>query len=164
MKILLILLSLISVPAFAGEPPTWRFIQTKIDADFPGAPTLTIDSVKGRLESFNIIDVRASGEYVVGHLRDARHLMKAAEIQQAYPDKSAPLILYCSVGYRSARETAALVALGYTNVLNLKGSIFEWANDGLPIYRGDKRVQTVHPNSPLWGLLLNEKYHAYQPD
>lgn len=40
---------------------------------------------------------------------------------------------------------------GFSNVYNLDGSIFAWANEGRPVYRGDKQVDEVHPYNQSGG-------------
>ena len=60
----------------------------------------------------------------------------------------------------SAAELARrLDELGYKQVRNLEGSLFEWANEGRPLYSGDRRVQKVHPYDSDWGPLLDPSYH-----
>ena len=49
---------------------------------------------------------------------------------------------------------------GFTNVVNLEGSIFEWANQGHPVYREDRAVALVHPYDAVWGLLLKKDLRA----
>jgi hypothetical protein len=78
-------------------------------------------------------------------------------------DRDAPVVVYCSVGYRSAKVTAALQERGFTQVANLKGSIFRWANEGRPVVRGSTGVREVHPYDHTWGTLLNDSLHAYEP-
>jgi 3-mercaptopyruvate sulfurtransferase SseA len=73
------------------------------------------------------------------------------QIQNAGPGTS--VIVYCSVGYRSARLAQRLRARGY-EVSNLEGSIFEWANEDRALYQGDRRVSGVHPYDSTWGRLL----------
>ena len=51
--------------------------------------------------------------------------------------KDAPIVTYCSVGYRSGKMAERLQAAGYTNVRNLEGSIFKWANEHRPLVRGE---------------------------
>lgn len=70
--------------------------------------------------------------------------------------------IYCSVGYRSAGVTQRLREAGFTNVSNLQGSIFRWANEGRPVYRDRRRVQAVHPFDARWGQLLTDSLHAYE--
>jgi hypothetical protein len=40
--------------------------------------------------------------------------------------------------------------------MNLDGSIFQWANEGRAVYRGDVPVQQVHPYGKRWAGLLKE--------
>jgi 3-mercaptopyruvate sulfurtransferase SseA len=68
--------------------------------------------------------------------------------------------VYCSVGYRSARIVERLRAAGHSDVRNLRGSIFQWANEGRPVVRGDSTVHKVHPFDATWGRLLNADLRA----
>lgn len=69
------------------------------------------------------------------------------------------IVVYCSVGYRSSRLARQLRTRGVKNVFNLEGSLFKWANEGRPVYRGSERVQEVHPFDEDWGELLDESLH-----
>ena len=55
------------------------------------------------------------------------------------------------------------MARGFTNVRNLEGSIFEWANQGHPVERAGAPVNEVHPYDESWGTLLREDLRVYQP-
>ena len=55
------------------------------------------------------------------------------------------IVVYCSVGYRSSELAEFLMKTGFTEVYNLEGSIFRWANEGRPVYRAEERVRVVHP-------------------
>ncbi len=48
-------------------------------------------------------------------------------------DKSAPLYIYCRSGRMSAEATPALQALGYANIIDLKGGMNAWREAGLEI-------------------------------
>lgn len=48
-------------------------------------------------------------------------------------DKSAPLYIYCRSGRMSAEATPALQALGYTNIIDLRGGMNAWRDAGLEI-------------------------------
>ncbi len=109
-----------------------------------------------------LLDVRAKPEFEVSHLHNARlatSLKMALAALESTP-KDAPIVAYCSVGLRSADLAHQLMQRGYTNVANLEGSIFEWANSGLPVYRGTEVEKTVHPFNGKWGKLLNENLRA----
>jgi len=78
--------------------------------------------------------------------------------------KNDPIVVYCSVGYRSARVAHWLAGQGYTNVRNLEGSLFQWANEDRPIFRDGRSTLEVHPYDRRWGLLLESRYRAPVPD
>ena len=64
------------------------------------------------------------------------------------------MVVYCSVGYRSAELARKLTARGHANVANLEGSLFAWANEGRPVYAGTRLADRVHPYDAAWGSLL----------
>jgi len=72
-------------------------------------------------------------------------------------------VTYCSVGYRSAKMAQRLRNAGYTNVQNLEGSIFEWANEHRPLVRDGEPTKQVHPYSALRGHLLRDEVRAPLP-
>jgi rhodanese-related sulfurtransferase len=77
-------------------------------------------------------------------------------------DKSAPIVVYCSVGYRSEKITQRLIALGYTDVRNLYGGIFEWVNQGNQIVdQQGKKTEQVHAYSRTWGVWLRKGKKVY---
>lgn len=75
--------------------------------------------------------------------------------------KDAPIVVYCSVGYRSEKITEDLQAAGFTNVRNLYGGIFEWVNSGHPVVDDSGPTEHVHAYDRSWGrwLLRGEKVY-----
>ena len=69
-----------------------------------------------------------------------------------------------ALGTASAALAQKLKARGYTNVANLEGSIFQWANEGRPVYRGDEQVTQVHPFDAQWGRLLKGELRFPLPE
>lgn len=136
----------------------WRFIKLWVRRKFPQVEMLSTEQLADWLASERpspvLIDVRRDDEYAVSHLPNAQHLSTAEAIQQFSVPEDADLVLYCSVGYRSARLAQQLQALGYDSVMNLEGSIFEWFNQGRPVVAQQTRVDQVHPYNSTWGLLL----------
>jgi rhodanese-related sulfurtransferase len=100
---------------------------------------VTVDDVKQMLDGkadFLLLDVREDNEWAKDHLPTAIHLGKGIierDVEQRVPDTSAPLVLYCGGGFRSALAAAALQRMGYTNVASMDGGIREWREKGFPL-------------------------------
>lgn len=109
-----------------------------------------------------LIDTREPREYAVSHLPGALNLTTVQAIEAAAIPRQAPLVVYCSIGYRSAGLARQLRTAGYRQVENLEGSIFLWQMQGLPLMSGTGPATKVHPYDALWGALLNPAVVAYQ--
>jgi rhodanese-related sulfurtransferase len=137
----------------------WGAIKTRIRTDFPEVETISADALARELEEnpqLVLLDARAPEEFAVSHLEGARRALTKkealTELRGLPPEQT--VVVYCSVGYRSARLAEKLAGEGFTNVRNLEGSIFEWANAGRPVFRGASAVHEVHPYDGSWGELL----------
>ncbi|MEJ2532272.1 MAG: rhodanese-like domain-containing protein [Halioglobus sp.] len=136
----------------------WKFVKALVRRKFPDVSSVPIDKLAvwlmGDMPPPVLIDVRQREEYEVSHLPNALHLPTLEVIQKADIPANAMLVLYCSVGYRSALVAHQLQVNGYKNVMNLEGSIFEWYNRGHPVVVDGRPVKQVHPYSRIWGMLL----------
>ncbi|HEY2801108.1 MAG TPA: rhodanese-like domain-containing protein [Chthoniobacterales bacterium] len=112
-----------------------------------------------------LLDVRTPAEWKVSHLPGARQVDPAAsaEAVAGATAKSAPIVTYCSVGYRSGEMARRLRAAGFTRVRNLEGSIFEWGNEHRPLVHGGKPATQVHPYDAFWSRLLQPEVWARLP-
>lgn len=111
-----------------------------------------------------LLDTRAPAEFAVSHLRSARWVgydeFSLAAVQDV--PKDAPVVVYCSVGARSERIGARLRRAGYTNVRNLYGGLFEWVNEGQPVFtHNNQTTSRVHAYSPTWGIWLKRGQKVY---
>lgn len=110
-----------------------------------------------------ILDSRQPQEYAVSHIGGARFVnydeFKVAQLTDV--SKSKLIIVYCTVGYRSERISEKLKAAGYTNVQNLYGGIFEWVNQGYPVYNSVGKTNKVHTYSKAWGKWLQKGEKVY---
>src|SRR5713226_5535472 len=99
----------------------------------------TVDEVRAKLakhENFLLVDVREESEWAKDHLPGAIHLGKGIierDIEERVPDRSAPLVLYCGGGFRSALAADNLQKMGYTNVLSMDGGWRGWTEAGFPV-------------------------------
>jgi molybdopterin/thiamine biosynthesis adenylyltransferase/rhodanese-related sulfurtransferase len=82
------------------------------------------------------VDVREPDEWEEGHIPDAIHVTRGrleSRIEGLVPDKQRALVVYCSVGSRSAFAAKALAELGYDDVVNLAGGFTDWKRNGFEI-------------------------------
>ena len=91
--------------------------------------------VEARLakEPVNVLDVREPDEFEQGALAGAIHIPRGhleAQIETRIVDKSAPVVVYCAGGVRSAFATKTLQDLGYTNVVSMAGGFGKWKDEG----------------------------------
>ena len=135
---------------------------------FPDVDTVSTRELAQQLagpgEQPLLIDNRNPREYAVSHLPGAVNLMTVPEIEAAAIPRQTSLVVYCSIGYRSAALARRLQAAGYHNVENLEGSIFQWQKRGLPLMSSVGPVKRVHPYDGFWGALLNPEVVAYHPE
>jgi len=139
----------------------------RIRRDFPEVARLSVTELDARLRQPGpaplLLDVRAAREYQISHLKGARRADDITTARRwlgdAPPERE--VVVYCSVGQRSANLARQLSRAGYTHVRNLEGSLFEWANTGHPVYRGEEVVGVVHPFNEKWGRLLDGSLHRY---
>jgi molybdopterin/thiamine biosynthesis adenylyltransferase/rhodanese-related sulfurtransferase len=90
------------------------------------------ESKGGRL----FVDVREPDEWEEGHIPGAIYTGRGRleqRIEGLVPDKSRPLVVYCSAGSRSAFATKALEELGYADVVNLAGGFTDWKRNGFEV-------------------------------
>lgn len=134
--------------------------------DVPGAkpmPTTVLETLmKEAPESILLIDARAPEEFAMSHLPHAVNCQNATKAKGHF-DKSnvspeAIMVVYDSIGFRSAELAAAMKEDGVGAVVYLAGGIFQWANEGRPLVDADGTSTTkVHPYNKLWGRLLERK-------
>jgi rhodanese-related sulfurtransferase len=98
---------------------------------------IDVGETRRQLESgkAKLIDVREQSEWSAGHARGAAHMGKGVierDIEERFPDKNAPLILYCGGGFRSALAADNLQKMGYRNVASMAGGWRAWQADGAP--------------------------------
>jgi rhodanese-related sulfurtransferase len=110
-----------------------------------------------------LLDARTEEEYEVSHLKTAIpiDLTRNNFSDTLNIPANTPIVVYCSVGYRSAIVTKKLKNAGFSQVFNLSGGIFQWANEQMPMFQlisQELHLTTfVHPYNAIWGKLLREQ-------
>lgn len=117
-------------------------------------------------EEILILDSREASEYNVSHIASAKYVgfnqFSKKEFKKQYSDKNTPIIVYCSLGIRSERIGEKLQKMGYTNVKNLYGGIFEWKNKGNTVIDSTNVItENIHVFSKLWSKWLTTGVKVY---
>ena len=114
---------------------------------------ISVSELNNHLGEYTLLDTREIDEYLVSRIPGALHLGYKNPKWETLDvlDKNQPVIVYCSIGYRSEKIGEKLKKQGFANVRNLYGSIFEWANQGYSLE--DPRGNTtniVHGYNKKW--------------
>src|SRR5512145_2931716 len=115
---------------------TYRELLAQVKSDIDEISTL---EAQERLESSGgtlFVDVREPDEWEEGHIPGAIYTGRGRleqRIEGLVPDKSRPLVVYCSAGSRSAFAAKVLDELGYESVVNLAGGFGDWKRNGFEV-------------------------------
>lgn len=163
------LLALCLVAIVPARWLSWQALNAMLQRKFPAVVLIRTPELAAWLGDPNrtpprLLDVREPVEYRVSHLAGAHLVEPGSDPAIVDFPKDQPIVTYCSVGYRSAEYAQKLRQAGFTNVRNLEGSIFEWANEDRPLVAADgKPAGQVHPYNKTWGLLLHPERRALVP-
>ena len=86
-------------------------------------------------EGVTFVDIREDSEWEQGYIPGAIHISRSyleQQIEAAVPDRSAPVLLYCAGGVRSAFGAQTLKELGYADPISMAGGFQAWKSKGLP--------------------------------
>jgi rhodanese-related sulfurtransferase len=135
---------------------------------FPDVRTISTAELAGLDVSARplLLDAREENEFAVSHLPGARRAEKdfATQLKRLGVSKERPIVVYCSVGYRSALLAQKLSKAGFSHVQNLEGSIFAWANEGRPLVNANGTTSGAHPFNILWGRYLDKSKWRWEPE
>ena len=161
--LVLLMLPFVALPVF-GQIQS-RVFKATIDAlNRETVPYVSCEELK-RWPDAVLLDTRARAEFDVSHLPGARWVgydeFDLSRVQDL--PKTARLVVYCSVSYRSEKVGEKLLAAGFNNVHNLYGSLFEWVNQGNPVVGPDgKPTNRVHAYDRFWGVWLRRGVKVYE--
>lgn len=116
-------------------------------------PLLSVHELKEMTDHFLILDAREKEEFVLSKIPDAQYIGYEEPVFENFSslDKSTPIVVYCSIGYRSEKIGVQLQDLGFENVYNLYGSLFEWANQGFIMHNENgEETNEIHTYDKSW--------------
>ena len=82
-----------------------------------------------------LVDVREKHEWSEGHIPGALHVPRGyleLQVEEAVPDKTKTVVLYCAGGIRSLMAGTTLQQMGYKEVISMAGGFGAWKGKGLP--------------------------------
>jgi len=95
----------------------------------PSVTAKDLKSVVDNNEEVVLLDVRTREEFDRGSLPGSVNLpveMVASMIEEAVPDKSRRIYVYCLSGSRSIFAVTAMQRLGYTAVFNVQNGLLDY--------------------------------------
>jgi len=130
-------------------------------------PTISVDSLAlvSKTQKPILLDTRAKAEFETSHLPGALWVDydTFGPGLVANLERSRPVVVYCSVGYRSEKIGEKLKTLGFNHVRNLYGGIFQWKNEGYEVVNqnGDP-TDSVHCYNRLWSVWMTNGIKVYE--
>lgn len=124
---------------------------------------VSVKDVKDK-ENVVFVDARERKEYQVSHIKNAVFVgydsLDLSGVEKV--DRNQEIIVYCSVGYRSEKVSEKLEKMGFKNVSNLYGGIFEWKNQEQPVVTPEQEAtEKVHAFNKVWGIWLSKGKKVY---
>lgn len=113
------------------------------------AAELSERKTQGRLA---IVDVRTPKERAVSMIPGA---ISQAEFEARKDEfRDAPVVAYCTLGFRSGKYAAKLRAEGF-DASNLRGAILAWTHAGQPLVDAQGETRRVHVYGRKWNLVAS---------
>lgn len=151
-----------SFQSFGQSPEYVKLLESYYD----NTETISIaaSAKKMNTEKIFFLDTREIDEFNVSHIDGAKCVgyddFKMTSISSI--PKSAEIIVYCSIGARSQTIAKKLSDAGYSNVKNIYGGFFHWANSGYPMVNDQgKDTAMIHGYSKEWGKWITNGYTVY---
>jgi rhodanese-related sulfurtransferase len=124
---------------------------------------VSVQDVKGKTEIL-FVDAREESEYKVSHIKDAVFVgydnLDLSDLEKV--DRNKEVVVYCSVGYRSEKVAEKLLEMGFSNVSNLYGGLFEWKNQEQVIVNlKNEPTDKIHAFNKVWEIWLKKGEKVY---
>lgn len=129
-------------------------------------PYIKVEELKIK-SNYIFLDAREPKEFNVSHIENAILVgfdkFDGNKMTTIIKDKNATIVVYCSIGVRSEKIGEKLLKLGYKNVFNLYGGIFEWKNSGGKVVT-NRNIETdkIHTFNKEWSVYLKKGIKVYE--
>lgn len=165
----IILLSFVCIFVFTGT--IWyqtrdydEMLKSVYSHTVPVIKSSVLDSLMNNDQKPILLDIRSKEEFEVSHLNDARFIdydhFRKEEVKNLL--KSMPVVVYCSVGYRSEKIGEELQEMGFKDVRNLYGGIFLWKNEGFQVVnKNNLPTDSVHTYNKTWAVWLDKAIKVF---
>ena len=98
------------------------------------SPAQVAQQIKDPKTAPFLLDVRTPEEFAEGHVPGAKNIPVAEiEARAAEVPKDRPVVVYCRSGARVKRANAILRERGWTNLVEMEGSMLAWDAAQLPV-------------------------------
>ena len=156
----LVILFLITFSEACGQK---AFDQHLSDLYKHTVPLVKADTLSD-ISPYMVLDTRSEDEFAVSHLQGAHFIdyktFNRNDVESI--PKETPILVYCTVGYRSERVGEKLIELGFENVTNLYGGICDWKNKGNDVVNeNDQVTDSVHTYNFRWSHWFTEGIKVY---
>jgi len=164
MKKQIVFFLLVSVTAMFSQSNLKNLLQ-KYNTE--SIPYISVNQLLKQQEKVVLLDAREKKEFEISHLKNAYFVgyttFNLKETLKKIPNKKSKIVVYCSLGIRSEDIAEKLKVAGYTNILNLYGGIFEWKNNGNPLFdSNEKATEKIHVFSKEWSKWLLKGTKVYE--
>ncbi len=115
---------------------TYRELLAQVKSEIDEISTIEAHERLVSSDGSLFVDVREPDEWDEGHIPGAIYTGRGRleqRIEGLVPDKSRPLVVYCSAGNRSAFAAKVVEELGYANVVNLASGFSDWKRNGYEV-------------------------------
>lgn len=128
-------------------------------------PYIMVQELESSYDDYTILDTRQKKEYDISHLPGAIFIGDKEHLHNylaTNPDRSKPVVVYCSIGVRSEDAGEMMNNLEFGNVKNLYGGIFMWKDAGFKVVDSKNNpTDTIHVYSKEWGTYLKTGKKVY---
>lgn len=121
-------------------------------------PYISVNELRAT-KNIILLDSREENEFNVSHIKNSIYIgynaFDAEKTVAKFKNRNDTIVVYCSIGVRSENTGVKLKKLGFKNVFNLYGGIFEWKNQGNEVVDNNNNVtEKVHAYSKEWSKYL----------